>query len=112
MENAAGDVPAGAVPELARVLQCVREHRADFEMRGVAHVAVFGSVARGEANAASDVDVLIEPKPDKRLTLLDLAALQRLLESILKSRVDLVTAGTLARSEFGRAMQEESVTAF
>src|SRR5262245_2712529 len=39
---------------LQNVLEALREHQADLQVLGVAHAAVFGSVARGEARADSD----------------------------------------------------------
>lgn len=50
---------------------------------GIAHAAVFGSVARGEATHSSDVDILIEPAPDERLTLIDISSVQSMLEDAL-----------------------------
>ena len=54
----------------------------------VKKAAVFGSVARGEANP-QDVDLLVEF--DKRVSLLDLSRLKLELESKVNRRVDLVT---------------------
>lgn len=41
-------------------LDILRAHEAQLRQRGVLHAALFGSVARGEAHAASDLDVLID----------------------------------------------------
>jgi predicted nucleotidyltransferase len=38
----------------------LRTHEAELRRRGVRHAALFGSVARGEAHADSDLDVMIE----------------------------------------------------
>lgn len=62
------------------------------EHRGRA-VAVFGSVARGEADPDSDVDFLVEFEPGS--TLLDLIHLQDDLEALLGTRVDVVSVGGL-----------------
>ena len=51
--------------------------------------AVFGSVARGEADAESDVDFLVELDPGR--SLLDLGGLQFELEALLGRPVDVVT---------------------
>ncbi len=56
---------------------------------GARNVRVFGSVARGEADEASDVDFLVEMEPGR--SLLDLGGLQVELESLLGRRVDVVT---------------------
>ena len=56
---------------------------------GAANVRVFGSVARGDADAASDVDFLVDFEPGR--SLLDLASLLVELEDLLGHRVDVVT---------------------
>jgi Nucleotidyltransferase domain len=40
--------------------------------KGVAALYVFGSVARGEAGAGSDVDFFIDLEPDARFSIIDL----------------------------------------
>jgi hypothetical protein len=55
---------------------------------GVLRAAIFGSVARGEARAQSDVDLLIELQ--EPLGLLKYARLNYLLEDALQRKVDLV----------------------
>jgi uncharacterized protein len=56
---------------------------------GARRVRVFGSVARGEADAESDVDFLVELDPGR--SLLDLGGLQFELEALLGRPVDVVT---------------------
>jgi hypothetical protein len=56
---------------------------------GVVRVAVFGSVARGEATAASDLDLLVDMAPGR--SLLDLIAFEQDLSEALGQRVDVVT---------------------
>ncbi len=61
--------------------------------RGVRKVRVFGSLARGEAVPASDVDLLVDLEPGR--TLLDLAAFRREAEEILGMPVDVATPDML-----------------
>src|SRR5438552_3936975 len=42
------------------VIAILRAHEADLRGRGVVRAALFGSAARGEASAASDLDILAE----------------------------------------------------
>ncbi|HEX9504216.1 MAG TPA: nucleotidyltransferase family protein [Patescibacteria group bacterium] len=56
---------------------------------GVLKSALFGSVARGEADQKSDVDILVELPDDK--SLFDLIDLQEKLESVLGKKVDIGT---------------------
>jgi len=58
-------------------------------VNGADHVRVFGSVARGEDSADSDVDFLVALRPGR--TLLDLTRLEMQLEALLGRRVDVVT---------------------
>lgn len=63
------------------------------ERNGVGHVRAFGSLARGQARADSDVDLLVNLKPGR--TLLDLAAFRREAMEILDLPVDVATTDML-----------------
>jgi uncharacterized protein len=63
--------------------------------QGVCALYVFGSVARGDAGPASDVDLLFEIEPDRRFSLFDQARISRQLSEALHSKVDLVLRRTL-----------------
>lgn len=74
---------------------------------GILHAALFGSFARGDAYATSDVDVLIEPPPGT--TLLDLARLENRLTDALARPVQIVTVDDLhpgMRERIQREQQE------
>jgi uncharacterized protein len=58
--------------------------------RGVGNLRVFGSVARGESDDQSDIDFLVDLEPGR--SLLDLGGLQRDLEELLTSRIDVVSS--------------------
>jgi uncharacterized protein len=60
---------------------------------GISGLRVFGSVARGEDRADSDVDLLVDLP--EHMSLFGLARLQAELESILGARVDLVPSQDL-----------------
>lgn len=59
------------------------------QSQGVLKAALFGSVARGEDQPGSDIDLLVELTDDK--TLLDLVGLKLDLEDSLGGKVDVVT---------------------
>ena len=66
------------------------------QQRGARNVRVFGSVARGEARADSDIDFLVDLEPGR--SLLALGGLLMDLRALLGREVDLVTeAGLRAR---------------
>lgn len=56
---------------------------------GARNVRVFGSVARGEADEASDIDFLVELEPGR--SLLDHAALLLEVQELLGRKVDVVS---------------------
>jgi hypothetical protein len=56
---------------------------------GARNVRVFGSVARGEADEASDIDFLVELEPGR--TLFDLGGLLMDLRELLGREVDVAT---------------------
>lgn len=56
---------------------------------GAKNVKVFGSVARGEAQLDSDLDLLVKLDPNR--SLLDLIAIKQDLEDLLGCQVDVVT---------------------
>jgi hypothetical protein len=75
------------------VLQVLREHRPELDQFGVASLALFGSVARDEAQSDSDVDLLVEF--DQPVGLFKFIGLQIYLQQLLGRRVDLVTPEAL-----------------
>lgn len=56
---------------------------------GASNVRLFGSVARGDADEASDIDLLVDFEAGR--TLLDLAALVDALEAVTGCHVDIAT---------------------
>ena len=66
----------------AEILRIAAEH-------GAHNVRVFGSVARGDSRADSDIDLLVDFEPGR--SLFDHAGLWVKLQSLLGRRVDVVT---------------------
>lgn len=70
---------------------------------GARNVRVVGSVARGEQQAGSDVDLLVDMQPGR--SLFDVAALHDDLEELLGRSVDVITSGTV-RGRLARLAEE------
>lgn len=79
------------------ILRLAREH-------GVTHVRVFGSMARGDAHAESDVDLLVDLEEGR--TLLDLGALLMGLQDLLHRKVEVLTEPALHRRIRDRVLRE------
>ena len=71
---------------------------------GAYNVRVFGSVARGEADEQSDIDLLVDL--EKGRSLLDLIGLLMDLESLLSCKVDVVTVKGLRERIRERVLKE------
>ncbi len=63
--------------------------------QGVCGLHLFGSQARGDAAAASDVDVMFDLAPDACFSLFDQARIARQLSDVLNARVDFVPRRSL-----------------
>ncbi len=79
--------------DLPHVLHLLRRSQHEWRSLGVTRVRVFGSVARQEAGAESDVDVLLDFAPGAGL--LTLARARDFFEGVLGYRTDAVTEGAL-----------------
>jgi len=71
---------------------------------GARNVRVFGSVARGDADEDSDIDVLFDLEPGR--SLLDLGGLWADLNDLLAGRVDVVTVNGLRERIRERVLKE------
>ncbi|MBU1372345.1 MAG: nucleotidyltransferase domain-containing protein [Bacteroidetes bacterium] len=56
---------------------------------------LFGSVARGEDNPKSDIDLMVELKDDKKYSMFDLLDLEYILGKPINRKIDLVEKGYL-----------------
>jgi predicted nucleotidyltransferase len=71
---------------------------------GARNVRVFGSVARGEADEQSDIDLLVEFEPNR--SLLNHAGLWVELQELLRVKVDVVSAHGFKPRIRERVLQE------
>jgi hypothetical protein len=89
-------------------IRLIEAHRTELHALGVRSLSIFGSVARDEARADSDVDVIVEF--DDPVGYFHLFRVRRRLEEILGTRVDLTTLGGL-RPELRDGILAEAIRA-
>ena len=90
----------------------LREHESELKAAGVEHLFLHGSYARGTAiRAVLGVDVIAEFAPGRRLSLLDMVAIEDRLADMLGVRVDLSPAKGLKEPVAAKASRE-AVVAF
>ena len=93
------------------ILIRLRENEAALRSRGVAHVALFGSRARGDQRPGSDTDILVEFDPVARITIFDYAGLKNDIAALLDGPVDVVNRDGL-KPYLKPAAVAESIYAF
>lgn len=97
----------------AEALERLRANRERLAALGVAHVYLFGSVARDAADAGSDVDVVVDGEDGAPLGLFRLARIADELERILGRPVDVVSkAGLTHAAALERRVRADLVHAF
>ena len=95
--------------ERDEVLSIVGKHQKVLEELGVKSLELFGSVARNEANAKSDVDFLVEFS--KPVGLFQFSRIRLYLEEILGCSVDLGTHKAL-RQHLREPILKDSIRVF
>ena len=74
------------------ILSVIEQNQAALKKLGVRRLGLFGSCARGEATAESDLDFVVEFSDKSFDAYMDLKSF---LEDLFKSRVDLVTVSSI-----------------
>ena len=91
-----------------KILSTIGKNRLQLKTFGVKCIGLFGSHARGEQKARSDVDFLIEYK-GKNKSLFDLVNLKSDLEETLDRKVDLITYHSIYPGLRERILAEQVV---
>lgn len=76
------------------VIDKLRAHQDALRAEGIAHMFLFGSVARGEAGPNSDVDLFYDHDAPK-FSLIDVVRVQERLSDLLGARVDAMTRNSV-----------------
>jgi len=72
------------------IIDRLRENEAALRQRGVAHIALFGSRARGDERHDSDTDIMIEIDPDAHIGVWGYAGLKEYIATLFDGSVDVV----------------------
>jgi len=97
VEKRADQLGFSSVQEMIRVIltQLTKEKGIKIDdicdQNGISYLGLFGSVARGEENGESDIDLLVKFDEKSKIGLFELDKIQRELEMRFGRKVDLVT---------------------
>jgi uncharacterized protein len=96
---------------LQNVVQRLKATEPELRRRGVAHLSLFGSLARGEARDDSDIDIAVEIEEGHSFSLIRMEDTRLLLEDVLGQPVDLGEVASF-RSAVREAFEHDQVRVF
>src|SRR5260370_24656679 len=73
------------------IIEKLKEREADLRAQGVAHAALFGSIARGEDRPDSDIDILVDLDPAIVVTIFDYSGVKDVIAVMFDFPVALVS---------------------
>jgi predicted nucleotidyltransferase len=92
-------------------IDILRANEPALQRLGVRHAAVFGSVARGESHAGSDLDVMIEIEAEAVRDVFSYVGICRAIGSLFPVPVDVANRETLKPHILSRA-ERDAIRAF
>jgi uncharacterized protein len=78
-----------------QVIATLRGHELELRAAGAIRLSLFGSTARGDHRPDSDIDLLAAFDDTRRISLLDVAGIERQISEMLGRSVELVEEGRL-----------------
>src|SRR5882724_10799624 len=97
----------GGDQRLASILRALQAGGPRLRRLGVRHLSLFGSTARGTARPDSDVDLMVELDPRRKLDLLDYAGIVGEIQKLLPQRVDVARRDKLKPHVAPAALRDE-----
>ncbi|HXE65247.1 MAG TPA: nucleotidyltransferase domain-containing protein [Bryobacteraceae bacterium] len=101
----------GEHAKATRIKAILQSHAQELHSAGILHLDLHGSVARDEATADSDVDLIADFDRAKALSLFDLVGLQLRLSGMLNASVDLSDRRFL-KDEIRQRSAQDAVVVF
>lgn len=86
----------------------VNAHAAEIRARGVSRLDLFGSAARGESSATSDIDIVVDIAPGRKFSLIDLGGLRAYLSDLFARETDVAVREDL-RPSFRAEVERDAV---
>jgi uncharacterized protein len=77
------------------IISRIRKHAAAIRAEGATALYLFGSIARNEADATSDVDLFVDYDPNSRFSLLNMSGIRLIVMDEVGRDVDITTRASL-----------------
>lgn len=95
----------------AEVIATLRKNEAALRARGVAHAALFGSLARGDDRPGSDIDIMIEIEPGAVEDIYSYVGLKRYIADLFAEPADVIDRSSL-KPHIRSPAETEAIYAF
>jgi predicted nucleotidyltransferase len=93
------------------IIAKLKQVRPALQAEGVAHLAIFGSRVCGDHRPDSDLDILLELHPAKRLSLLDIIGIEHIVTDMLGVRVQATMRKDMP-ARFAERIADDAVEVF
>ncbi len=93
------------------IIARLRENEATLKARGVSHAALFGSRARGEDQADSDIDIFVEIAPDFPMDVFQYVGVVQAIEDMFAEPVDVSNRAAM-KPHVRPAAERDAIYAF
>lgn len=93
------------------IIAKLREKEAALRASGVSHAALFGSRARGDNRADSDIDIMVEIAPDFPMDVFQYVGIVHAIEDLFPLRVD-VSNRIAQKPHVRSATERDAIYAF
>jgi uncharacterized protein len=85
----------GAAMKRDEIVSRIRKHADAIRAQGATALYLFGSIARNEADADSDIDVFVDYDPNRRFSLLNMSGIRLIVMEEVGRDVDITTRDSL-----------------
>lgn len=89
-----------------QVIEKLRQSEQALRARGVAHAALFGSLARGDTDSQNDIDIMVEFDPAAEVTMYGYAGVKNYIAELFEASVDVVDRQAMKPRVRQRAAQD------
>ena len=97
--------------KLEQALITLRNAEPTLRAKGIVHAGIFGSTARGEHHAGSDIDVIVDFDPSAPITVYDYVAVKNDIAKLFKQPVDVIDRRGL-KPDLRQPVARDAVYAF
>jgi uncharacterized protein len=77
------------------IIATLKQNEAALKAQGIAHAALFGSRARGDARPDSDIDIMIEIAPGRPMGVFEYTGIVQFIEDLFSAPVDVSNRAAL-----------------